>query len=552
MTPPATFVTAPFYQLGRIGDRTAIGPLMGMAGDPDEEIRMKTAQALGRIGDPQALGCVMKALGDESDLVRGRAAEALGKMRDRSSVARLCQALDDEYLHVRLSVIEALGLIGGEGAVGSLLTQLQDDLPVTQHSAAQALERIGWQPTDTTQTAAFAVALYRWEEAKTLGSAAVGPLAALLADKETEVHAISTLGEIGGDQAIELLSDLLSRKDESCRKLAALALGKIADAKAIDALLAALGDESGDLRSTILLALSDVMDQRIVPALVDHVRDPDVNVRKNAASLLKKFNWLPQNDEERAWQAIAVGEWKGIVACGSSAVEPLLAVVTAPYPKTLIPIPIFTEPYVRARMLAAAALGQLAEKKAVDALLSVLNDNDARVREIAAWALMSIGDRKAVPGLAALLRNPGTSRMPNLDFASLDFYDKQGLPDPGTNRKVQGDPVASVRARAAYALGVLGDLGAVAQLAKSLPWETAPNRTVIAWALGKLAEATCTTKAEEFQRAAAREALLQYAQAERPVTFSPSSDSSAIADEQLEEAAFDLAESLADLFLDTD
>ena len=109
-----------------------------------------------------------------------------------------------------------------------------------------------------------------------------------------------------------------------------------------------------------------------------------------------------------------------------------------------------------------------------------------------------------------------------------------------------------MRARAAYAPGVLGDVSAVAGLARRLPYESAPNRTVFVWALGRLAEATCTTSEERIQQEAAREALHRCARAEQVATSSPAIDPAEIAAEQMAETAFEVSEALADLFMGTD
>jgi len=56
------------------------------------------------------------------------------------------------------------------------------------------------------------------------------------------------------------------------------------------------------------------------------------------------------------------------------------------------------------RWKAAAALGRLADARAVDPLIAALQDDDWRVREKAAWALGRIGDPRAVRPLRTLLR----------------------------------------------------------------------------------------------------------------------------------------------------
>lgn len=65
-----------------------------------------------------------------------------------------------------------------------------------------------------------------------------------------------------------------------------------------------------------------------------------------------------------------------------------------------------------ARRNAAWALGALADRRAVDALIAALGDTEAAVREQVAWALGSIGDGRSLQPLLPLLKDadPGVRR----------------------------------------------------------------------------------------------------------------------------------------------
>ena len=106
------------------------------------------------------------------------------------------------------------------------------------------------------------------------------------------------------------------------------------------------------------------------------------------------------------------------------------------------------------RLAAVESLGNLADPRAVDALVQALRtDPDARVREAAADALGNIDSPRAVPGLIAALGS---------------------------------EKVAAVRAKIAWALGEIDDARAVEALGGAVRDPDAEVRRQVVWALGEL------------------------------------------------------------------
>jgi HEAT repeat protein len=125
-----------------------------------------------------------------------------------------------------------------------------------------------------------------------------------------------------------------------------------------------------------------------------------------------------------------------LVAIGSRAVDPLLSALQ--------------QPQWVARRNAAWALGALHDSRAVKPLMAALGDREADVRAQAAWALGALDDHSAMDRLTAVLK----------------------------------DSDARVRQKAAWALGVLGDSRATAGLIVALKDTDAGVRRQAAWALG--------------------------------------------------------------------
>jgi HEAT repeat protein len=63
--------------LGRLGDRRALDPILGMLQDNDAEIRQQAADALGRLGDPSVVEKLVLTMMDSEMGVRNAASRAL-------------------------------------------------------------------------------------------------------------------------------------------------------------------------------------------------------------------------------------------------------------------------------------------------------------------------------------------------------------------------------------------------------------------------------------------------------------------------------------------
>jgi len=66
--------------LGKLGNTTAVGPLLNLVNDESSRVRESVARALGRLGDPRAVEPLTAMLEDEGAYVRLAAQEALKKI----------------------------------------------------------------------------------------------------------------------------------------------------------------------------------------------------------------------------------------------------------------------------------------------------------------------------------------------------------------------------------------------------------------------------------------------------------------------------------------
>lgn len=113
---------------------------------------------------------------------------------------------------------------------------------------------------------------------------------------------------------------------------------------------------------------------------------------------------------------------------------------------------------------AAWALGALGDVRAVEALTVALGDPEPMVRNYAALALGELGARGVVPALVAATRDTMGYVGGRVFFTALETPGIFFLPEGGKIFAIQPIPHYQVRLNAVYALGQLGDPGAVAPL----------------------------------------------------------------------------------------
>lgn len=248
------------------------------------------------------------------------------------------------------------------------------------------------------------------------------------------------LGKSGEPGAVEPLIQALRETNKHIRKAAIIALGQLGEPRAIEPLITILGDPDRRVNLAAIAALT-VFEKReansVVSRLLSAISDTDKDSRRRAADALSRLG-------EPKWSQWVKGDSEDFARLGKSgdphAVEPLIQVLR--------------EGNSTDRRAAASALGILGAPSAIEPLLiSAVSDKDAR--------------RSA--GEAVLHR--------------IQLKDARAV---GPLIKALSHENWSVRALAAAALGLLGDVRAVEPLIQLL--EFPPTREAAATALGQLGD----------------------------------------------------------------
>ena len=235
-----------------------------------------------------------------------------------------------------------------------------------------------------------------------------------ISDRRATRH-LDLIGEdllVIGSPAVPQLIEALTDRNESVAVFAAHLLGRIGDRRATEPLVEALDSPRWLLQLEATRALGDLGDARAARALV--------------TVLESTYDFLP----DVAADALA--------QIGPPAIEPLIDALK--YDDTFV------------RRMAAKALGDIGDERAVTSLVAALTDDDLSVRGAAAEALDHVGDLRAVEPLIEAL----------------------------------SDDEWHVRAQAAQALGRLGDDRATGPLTGLLYDENGIVRVAVANALHEL------------------------------------------------------------------
>ncbi len=252
---------------------------------------------------------------------------------------------------------------------------------------------------------------------------AVEPLIAVLSDNDSTVRraAIWALGEIRDARAGTPLLAALKDNDMRVRRATARALGTIKFVQAVESLIALLNDKEWEVRVTAAKALGSLKDPRAIETLVVALQDGDFDVLSAAGAALKRLDYRPTTDEQRAALLVATHDWDGIVPLqrdfrsGFRGKNPAPPVVDQKRDDEIKLQKLAVKPLLVAlsshhhgddgvRMQAAETLGKIKDGRAVEPLVAALQDSELRVRRAAALALSEFHDTRAIGPLIQTLR----------------------------------------------------------------------------------------------------------------------------------------------------
>lgn len=363
-----------------------VSPAIQELQNGDPEIRLSAVRELSRLADARAVEPLIRMLNDPDAGVRVAAITALGQLKDPSAVEPLSVFLRGEGGFQKAAQDALIEM--GPTAVEPLCRILQDENDLLRFYAADLFTKIH----DTR---------------------AINCLISSLGVRVNGIGQLAADGLVGiGVPAVDELIVSLSNADPVVRELAIKALGQIKDGRALGVLLDALHDENLDVRRQALAAVMNFEGDVVTEAVLRALNDPGLRVE---ASLLlgerKDFRALPYLIDTLRISDPVNGDRarRALVLIGEPAVEELINIVRDRNPEypmrevrqmlELSKLPFGPRcgneppsPILDARRLAAIALGEIGDERAIPVLTDALQDESPGLRSDAANALARISE----------------------------------------------------------------------------------------------------------------------------------------------------------------
>jgi HEAT repeat protein len=285
-------------------------------------------------------------------------------------------------------------------------------------------------------------------------------------DPTIQIVAASFLARTNYTQAFEVLLHLLQNGSATTKASAAVTLGRYKVIEAVEPLTLILQNKSNHilLRIAAAKALGEIEDERALEPLTqvyldvtDKIVDvDDQGARDYASQSLTKF--------------------------GAQVLPLFRSNLTATDSKS--------------RLLAAKALGILADQHSVAALINTLNDSDDYVRLNAITALGLIGDKTACDPIYKLMMNEMKGWLQWAQAVALGKLGDERALELLVNGLINRSLPASDRTEAAYLLGELGSPRAIQPLQWALSDKNGLVRVRSAEALSKIGDKSVLPKLE--------------------------------------------------------
>lgn len=235
--------------LGETGASQAIPHLLVALNDTDPDVRISAVTALGRFRDPQTYVNIADLLDDVEINVRIATVKILGETKAPSIIPYLMEALHDSFWwygreDAIQTLLDAIASFG-RAALDELITAMNAKEPTVRRYAITLLRplreprimdalEIAFYDTnyDVAESALEALLEFGENTLPILAEALVSP------NLWIREKALWGLGEIGGEQAIIYLLEMLDDKADSVRKEAIGSLTKLKDSRALPTLRA--------------------------------------------------------------------------------------------------------------------------------------------------------------------------------------------------------------------------------------------------------------------------------------------------------------------------
>jgi len=366
---PSADVRAPAAEsLGKTGDKRAVGPLMDALKDNDRDVQEQAILSLGRYKDKKILSALVSFLGSPLDYVAAKSFLTVAKKTAEGTVFVSRKEFIRYAVKTRREIPVVLikdkphyiafsldGLIHKYPTPDEkrkqdepkFLRKISKPLPYNKHIlhpvAVTAL--INALKNSDTQVKIGALEVIKTFEDHRIESVLIELLKDL--SPEVRIQTLSTLSHFATLNSLPAIVDSLNDQDDAVRRKAARILGLLKNKRTIQQLLECLDNSSASVRAAALNSLRNFDDPKISDANLKMLIDESPLVREAA---LRNIIRMP---DKRAVESV---------------------------------IPLLADSKTSA--LAAEVLGLIGDKRAIDPLITALNDGYRQKGELPNRQLM--------------------------------------------------------------------------------------------------------------------------------------------------------------------
>ena len=217
--------------LARIGDESALDPLLKMIGDTDAVARQAIVGALNSIGSAKMSERIKPYLQHENPLVRESAAKIAGYFGYTDCADLLFECCNDENERVRKAAVEHLPFLEDKRVASLLAQKLTSDTPMVRGAAAVAMGHVQGSEPGLISALEDEDPWVRYFAAKSLGRVSnyeAEPSLIKVVENDTFNHvriaALEALGKIGSKKAINTITECLLSENNDVARVASEAL----------------------------------------------------------------------------------------------------------------------------------------------------------------------------------------------------------------------------------------------------------------------------------------------------------------------------------------
>lgn len=421
--------------LAAIGDASAFEPLLGFIGHPDSAMRQAVIGALNSLGHPDMPGRICALIGSEDPRVRESAVRIAGYFGYDLCAAALVERCQDPDEQVRRAALEQLPNLEGVDAQSLLARALRDDTSQARASAAKALGRID-EP------------------------GAVSLLLEATADPDLWVRYFAARGLSGTDERVSDRLIELSRTDPAPPvRLAAIEGLAAGDARVFEALLSHATGPDPALAAAALSSMGAIEDDRAIDVLIQSARSEESTrrlaavrglARQPGSRRIEALTWAagdPSSDEAAHAAVDGLASLaRGRDAAADTAIDALLT-LTADRHRREDAVAALAQVRFRLQAVAAGlrspdpavrsstveALSRQQHPDATAAIRTALEDEDPDVRLQAVVALHRLGARGLEHVFATLAREDPAREVRRAASTALAQHSGPDAPDPSSN-----------------------------------------------------------------------------------------------------------------------